>query len=58
MPLIFKGTLLVINASEIVYLEMAINDKLHILFFVQFGENPLAYFRLNQTTDIHNMTTQ
>lgn len=49
---------LVINAHDIVYLELAVNYKLYILFFVQFGENPLEYFKMNQSTDIHNMITQ
>ena len=41
-----------------VYLELAVNYKLYILFFLQFRENPLEYFKMNQSTDIHNMIIQ
>lgn len=48
MPTMFKGTVLMITVGEIVYLGLAVNYNLHILFFVYFEENPLKCFKLHQ----------
>lgn len=42
--------LLVIKASEIVYVGLTVDCKLRILFFMYFRQNPLRYFNLSQIT--------